>query len=170
MYDCENRLEAARHFLESSQKMDIDDDRKKWYIQASVSFAIAASEVIAYDYAQFAGLQVDDSKLDLWGFRTSFPNEKFYPWLSERLGVHNRQKSSDVIRYSFLRNERNRILHRGEPDKKAIRMSQPPGSDAASVSALYFRNWDFESCDVACEKTIEFVGNIVRDAKYSGYL
>ncbi|MGA2785862.1 MAG: hypothetical protein ABSF09_14325 [Candidatus Bathyarchaeia archaeon] len=168
MYDSENRLEGARYFLTCARKNDINDPRIRWYIQAAASFAIAASEVLAYDHARKTGLDVENLTTNLLGLKDRFKDDKFFGWLCGRLelDLEESKKSIDGTRYAFLRRERNRILHRGEPDKNVkIDISASPIS-----IFLYFEDWGSESCDVACERTIRFVESIISDAKSSCYL
>lgn len=173
MYDSENRLVAARFFLDCAKKTDINQLQYRWYIQTTASFAIAAIEIIPYDYGEKNGLFPRSSKLWLVEMKSKYPNHPFFAWLYRKLEVDisDGHKSLDGARYAFLREERNSILHRGERDKRKIEITQPVGSGSSSVAiAWYFIGWDREPCELVCENTIAFVENLIGEAKKLAYI
>jgi hypothetical protein len=173
MYDSENRLAGAKFFLDCAKHTDINQPQYKWYIQATASFAIAAIEILPYDYAEKNGLFPRSCKLRLENMKSKYPRDPFFAWLYHKLenDIPNDAKSIDGTRYAFLKEERNSILHRGERDKRKIEIRQPMGSGLSSVSiAFYFVGWDSEPCELVCENTIAFAEIIIGEAKTSGYI
>lgn len=159
MLDFENRLSAAKSFLEDAREVGSSNPEYVWYIQATVVFAIAAVENITYDYAERTGQPVREQRLDLKGFIRKFPNEKFYSWLQLRLD------GNDL--YTFLRKERNWILHRGEPRKdfEIVIAERIGGGASVARTRVSFQGWKKQSVEEACESLIEWFTTVVNDGK-----
>jgi hypothetical protein len=173
MSDSESRLTGARFFLDCARKTDRNRSEYRWYIQATASFAIAATEILYYEYGVHNGLFPRGPPHNLDELKRSHPNHPFFGWLFRKLemGVPKNKKSPDGLRYAFLREERNSILHRGEKDKRKINIHHSVGSGPPSVTtAFYFVNWDSEACELVCERTIAFVESIIGEASKLGYL
>lgn len=176
MSDYEERLAGARFFLECARNTDLNRPEYRWYIQATASFAIAATEILYYEYGVNNRLFLrnsEDSKRSLRALTIKFPSCVFFQWLFQKLemDVPSGRKSFEGRRYAFLREERNSILHQGERDKRKVEIHQPVPSGSPSVNvAYYFVDWDYEPCELVCEKTIAFVEKIIDEAKKLGYL
>jgi len=172
MSDCEDRIEGGRFFLDCARKTDLNEPQYKWHIQATASFAVAAIQILYYDYGVDKELFSRESRHDLEELKRRYPNHQFFWWLWRKLelDIPKDERSLNARRYDFLREERNSILHRGERDKRKIEIRQPVGSGPSSVTIVYyFIGWDSEPCEEACENTITFAEGIIREAKNSGY-
>lgn len=159
MLDCENRLNAASYFLGRARQTTMSEPQYVWYIQATVIFAIAALENLKYDYAERkTQMPLKDEKISDSDFRRRFSSTThFYDWLTERLNGNSL--------YNFLRNERHLIIHRGEPPKKyAIELQEPQNR---SITRMYFKDWDEQTVEEACQSLLEFVQSLIREAKES---
>jgi len=114
MLDCENRISAARYFLERARDGVLPDSLHVWYTQATIIFGVAALENLMYDYAERkTGRPVKRTeRADLRYFKRMLGSQTdFYNRLE--IGM-NKSKL-----YWFLRNERNEIAHRGERNKSS---------------------------------------------------
>ena len=159
MLDCENRLNAAEHFLERARDQSLSEPQHVWYAQATVIFAIAALENLMYDYAERkTGKSLKRTKLTRNDFRR-MSCTAFCDWL--------KQQEGQSCLYHFLRTERNLIVHRGEPPKKVkLVISQPLGSGEATWTAThYFEGWERESIDHACKSLIQWAEGVIKQAK-----
>jgi hypothetical protein len=159
MLDCENRANAAHYFLDRARDRSLSESQHTWYTQATVIFAIASVENLLYDYAERkTGESLKGRNLSRSDFR-NMTCTAFCDWLEER------EAKSDL--YRFLRNERNLVAHRGEPPKKVrLDIRQPLGSGEATWTVThYFEGWENQSIDEACQLLIDWVDNVIQEAK-----
>jgi len=92
------------------QDETLNQEQHVWFTQACAIFAISAIEVLMYDYAKAKTGSPESQKLNLNGFKRKYRSQTtFYDWLGNEL----RPDSA----YQFLRTERNKIVHRGQPNK-----------------------------------------------------
>lgn len=147
-----SRLEAARHFLSRTRDDTLGDRTQIWYSQATVVFAIAATEILVYDFAEIKhGEQLAGPPRDVNYFEAKYGSQTdFYRWLEK--------KESKYPLYRFLRNERNMILHRGQLDKNRVSGSNWAGS-------TYFVGWNSQSVDVACQELCDWVDSLIYEAQ-----
>jgi len=163
MLDCENRLNAARYFLDRARQTGLGGQPYVWCIQAAVIFAISAVDILMYDYAERkTGKPVKEEKFTLEDFKRIFGfcfESQFYDWLNEQL---NQNKL-----YIFLRTERHKIVHRGEPPKKhELEIIQPLGSGQAKMRhRVFFEGWETQTVEEACQSLVEWVASLVGKAK-----
>jgi hypothetical protein len=156
--DCESRSNAARFFLSSARNTSVDDvPQYTWYIQASVIFAMAVVDNLMYDFAEkFANQTFKDQKMYLSDFIERFDSDTdFYRWLKGYVAKLNRNPL-----YRFLREQRNRVEHRGQ-DKKRV-----------EAKSMYFKGWNDDPADKACELVVGLAEQLIDDAKrrYPNYL
>lgn len=154
MLDCENRVSAARYFLDRARDDTLTDELHIWYTQATVIFAIAAIENLMYDYGEHkTGKSMKEKRLELDDFKRMFASQTdFYRRLESDL--------SQNPLYQFLRAERNLIVHRGEPDKKR-------SGKGRWTNSHYFEGWKQQSIDEACQEICEWLTNLIDNAKRS---
>ena len=155
MLDCENRISAARYFLERARDGALPDSLHVWYTQATIIFGVAALENLMYDYAERkTGRPVKRTeRADLRYFKRMLGSQTdFYNRLE--IGM-NKSKL-----YWFLRNERNEIAHRGERNKSSA-------GEGGWTTTHYFEGWPQQSVDEACQEFCDWTAGIIEESKRS---
>jgi len=101
MLDAENRIKAAAYFLERARlEVNLGNESElKWNIQASVVFAVSSIEVLPKDFSRMVGS----------GHSSRERKNTFRNWYAETVPL--------IGIYKQMNNERDLILHPGEPDK-----------------------------------------------------
>jgi hypothetical protein len=150
MLDCENRINAARYFLGKARDHSLSESEHIWYAQATVIFAVAALAILSSDYRR----------------ETQKPRRQtdFYDWLKRKQS----EPGTDGGRYRALKQERNLIVHEGEPAKRHVKLEirQPMGSARSSWTlARYFVKWPDQSVDQACQSLIDWVDALIHEAR-----
>jgi hypothetical protein len=149
MLDSENRVNAAQHFLNMARSEAAANHEfpLRWSIQAAVIFSVSATEVLPSEYAKKVGR----------GPQSRERKNRFRDWLRNRLG--------HVDMYTTMDNERNLILHPGEPDKIIEPLQIRTNDSANRVLKIYFPWSTGKSADEICAEFIRDIRSIIDDAK-----